>query len=361
MTRLNEDSRHSKYVIRIICEGEKTEPLFFTSLCDLLIDGVYDIGDCDIKTIPQANVPEEESTTVDRGFYKGKKRKINETKKIEQVVIKGVPPLKWVRFAREQLSEGVDETWAVFDMDDHPAHKLAFEEAEKVIDGKIVNIAFSSRSFEYYLLLHFEYLYNNFQFTECGERKNGKKVSCNCMTTHALEKSCNGERCINGYARMMNYWEETKSSESTFPLVENQLRVGIINAHKLRRESDIFESAPIYERNPYTNVDRLVCRLIKTEVFDAGTTCLYTDAGDRLDIWVDKNIIVILNKSDRTTIIKSGLLKKYNSKTKKITNLNERLLLKPQEHTFCVLNFNDLDVVLIEKTTTHPEYIFLPD
>lgn len=28
MARQSEDSRHSKYVIRIICEGEKTEPLF---------------------------------------------------------------------------------------------------------------------------------------------------------------------------------------------------------------------------------------------------------------------------------------------------------------------------------------------
>lgn len=361
MERLKEDSRHSKYVIRIICEGEKTEPLFFTSLCDLLIDGVYDIGDCDIKTIPQANVPEEKSTSVGRGSYKGRKRKVNETTKIEPVVIKGVPPLKWVRFAREKLSEGVDETWAVFDMDGHPAHKLAFEEAEEVIDGKIVNIAFSSRSFEYYLLLHFEYLYYNFQATECGERKNKKKVYYNCMTASALEKSCNGERCINGYARMMNYWNETKSSESTFPLVENRLRAGIINTYKLRSESDIFESAPIYERNPYTNVDRLVCRLIKTEVIDAGTTCLYTDTGDRLDIWVFKNIIIILNNSGRTTIIKAGLLKKYSSKTNKLTNLNERLLLNPQEYTFCFLNFNDLDVALIERTTTHPEYIFLPD
>ena len=35
MARNNENTRHSKYVIRIVCEGEKTEPLFFTSLCDL--------------------------------------------------------------------------------------------------------------------------------------------------------------------------------------------------------------------------------------------------------------------------------------------------------------------------------------
>lgn len=35
MARNNRNIRHSKYVIRIVCEGDKTEPLFFTSLCAL--------------------------------------------------------------------------------------------------------------------------------------------------------------------------------------------------------------------------------------------------------------------------------------------------------------------------------------
>ena len=30
MARTSENKRHSKYVIRIVCEGDKTEPLFFT-------------------------------------------------------------------------------------------------------------------------------------------------------------------------------------------------------------------------------------------------------------------------------------------------------------------------------------------
>lgn len=34
MARTSENKRHSKYVIRIVCEGDKTEPLFFTDLCD---------------------------------------------------------------------------------------------------------------------------------------------------------------------------------------------------------------------------------------------------------------------------------------------------------------------------------------
>ena len=64
------------------------------------------------------------------------------------------------------MSEGVDESWAVYDKDEHPKHEEAMAEAIKIIDGKKVNIAFSSRSFEYYLLLHFEYLYYSFDATE---------------------------------------------------------------------------------------------------------------------------------------------------------------------------------------------------
>ena len=61
MARNNENTRHSKYVIRIVCEGEKTEPLFFTSLCDLYFK---DCEDMDVRTIPQPNIPQDESNMI---------------------------------------------------------------------------------------------------------------------------------------------------------------------------------------------------------------------------------------------------------------------------------------------------------
>ena len=75
MARQSEDSRHSKYVIRIICEGEKTEPLFFTSLCDKLLDENDGMEKWDVKTIPQPDIPEEKPSGADRGLYKNKKKK----------------------------------------------------------------------------------------------------------------------------------------------------------------------------------------------------------------------------------------------------------------------------------------------
>ena len=123
MARNNENTRHSKYVIRIVCEGEKTEPLFFTSLCDLYFK---DCEDMDVRTIPQPNIPQdEEAENYSRGNYKGKKRKTktHEENPVEDVVITGTPPLKWVQYARQILSEGVDESWAVYDKDEHPKHE----------------------------------------------------------------------------------------------------------------------------------------------------------------------------------------------------------------------------------------------
>lgn len=115
MARVSQHTRHSKYVIRIVCEGDKTEPLFFTSLCDLYC---RDNEALDVRTVPQPRIPlDEEETTTSRGGYKGKKRKVKSTGDMppKEEPITGVPPLKWVQYGRKILSEGVDESWAVYD------------------------------------------------------------------------------------------------------------------------------------------------------------------------------------------------------------------------------------------------------
>lgn len=360
MARQSEDSRHSKYVIRIICEGEKTEPLFFTSLCDKLLDENGGEEEWDVKTIPQPDIPEEKPSMADRGLYKNKKKRVKGKKDKLQPEVQGQPPLSWIRLSRKKLNEGVDEAWAVFDKDEHPARKDAFEEAEKLIDDKKVNIAFSSRSFEYYLLLHFEYLYHPFHATECGERIDGKKVNYNCMTEKSKENACHGEKCINGYARLKKYWNETKTSQSTFPLIEKRLKAGIINAKRLRIESNSKENCPIYDRNPYTNVDKLVCRLIHTEIIPYHEECLFKDSGDELFIRVHKNVIIVCNKSSHTVVIPEGLLKKYNWEIDKYESLNDRCILPANEYTFWIFTLKEPEVILIEKKKTYPEYIFFP-
>lgn len=232
MARKNENSRQSRKVIHIVCEGTHTEPQFFGSIRDRILDGKYTIGNYEINIIPKPIYSDDADDHIPRarGVYQAKKirraKKPGETE--EGFLIGFAAPLNWVKTAQEKLRESNgDEAWAVFDKDGHPAMAEAFAAAEEVIGGRTVGIAFSSRSFEYYLLLHFEYLYKEFNATECGERVNGNKKLLKCMLPEAKAGSCTGDVCINGYARAKKHWVRSKSNESMFPLVEDRL-------HKLK-------------------------------------------------------------------------------------------------------------------------------
>ena len=362
MARTNENKRHSKYVIRIVCEGDKTEPLFFTDLCDQFYG---DSKDFDVRTIPQPNIPVEDAEAdSSRGNYKGKKRKVKsggQKNVAEDEVITGVPPLKWVLYARKIMSEGVDESWAVYDKDEHPKHEEAMAEANKIIDGKKVNIAFSSRSFEYYLLLHFEYLYYSFDATECGERIKGKKQIYECGTGKNPDKECNGKKCINGYARKHGYWMESKSSVSTFPLVKDKLLKGIINACRLRTESDSKTNEPIYKRNPYTNVDILVGRLIGKETVSYGATYTFRDHGSDWSVRLDEKGLNLTNNKNGYEIFQRGMFMIYDWEKNTQKELNEMVLLLDYRETqllFCTLTSSQIVSV---KVGAEKEVILLPN
>lgn len=362
MARTNENKRHSKYVIRIVCEGDKTEPLFFTDLCDQFYG---DSKDFDVRTIPQPNIPVEDAgADSSRGNYKGKKRKVKsggQKNVAEDEVIIGVPPLKWVLYARKIMSEGVDESWAVYDKDEHPKHEEAMAEANKIIDGKKVNIAFSSRSFEYYLLLHFEYLYYSFDATECGERIKGKKQIYECGTGKNPDKDCDGKKCINGYARKHGYWMESKSSISTFPLVKDKLLKGMINACRLRTESDSKTDEPIYKRNPYTNVDILVGRLIGKETVSYGTTYTFRDHGSDWSVKLDEKGLNLTNNKNGSEIFQRGMFIIYDLEKNTRKELNEKVLLLGSEDTNLLpCTLTDRQVISI-KLSHEKEVLLLPN
>jgi hypothetical protein len=349
MARRNENSRHSNYVLRIVCEGEKTEPLFFSDLCQAYLS---DNPSVDARTIPQPPVVEEEVViNSQRGNYRGKKRKVNnpDDVSLENTNITGVPPLKWVRYARQILNKGVDEAWAVYDKDNHPMHKEAADEAARIIDGKRVNIAFSSRSFEYYLLLHFEYLYHRFEETECGQRLSGKKYIYECGTGRHPEHDCHGEKCINGYARTHGYWQESKSSTSTFPLVKDKLITGLVNACRLRMESDNVTQKPFYERNPYTTADKLVSRIIGCETVEYGETYHYSNHKDSFSIKLVDRSITISNGGNTTQLLTRSLLSIYDVNTQRSAAILEKnILLNPGESTNVQCNLNESQVVALK-------------
>ena len=166
------------YSFLIICEGENTEPSFFNSIKDRIIDGIYQLTWLENKNVSITIRPEPKEDAEAKTLSISNHKPIRQTRRLNKsdgiVYIENNPlPLKFVNEGQEKLEDKTfDEVWAVFDHDNHPARKEAFEKAKKVIDGKVVKIAFSSIAFEYYLILHFERIHNAFLKSECrGSRK----------------------------------------------------------------------------------------------------------------------------------------------------------------------------------------------
>lgn len=125
----------------------------------------------------------------------------------------------------------MDEMWIVFDCDRHSRKPEAFKGASE--DG--IGIAYSSISFETWILLHFTY----------STRPYG---SCDDLVK-VLDK-----HFPNGYDKAMNnLFEETAGADHA------GLRKAIANARRLDSEMQrVNPGKPIYELNPYTNVHELL-------------------------------------------------------------------------------------------------------
>jgi len=269
------------YTICVVTEGEKTENNFF--------DKLYKSERCrnpelpyTLQTVPPP-VEDEEQNEDEPGRESGVLA-LKGSADLAEDVYKGIPlPLKWVKMGIA-LVGAFNEVWIAFDKDGHPAAKDAFDEFIKArAKDKRLNLIFSSRCFEYYMLQHFEYLYHSFEKSECNEkvgRKKGKKtktVYLECCTDKAKQGACDGDLCntdnppcINGYARKQGYWTESKN-DAAFDTVHN-IYAGIVNAHNIKWTSLSTEDASkaVYERNPYLNTYRLTARLMMLGVLEKG-------------------------------------------------------------------------------------------
>lgn len=331
--------KESKHSILIICEGESTEPIFFNSIRDEILKGTYDLNAV-ITIRPEPRIEdtdysEDSPHKIERPKRESKKARFLE----EPEVITGVPPAKWVKEGiRELENQSYDEVWAVFDHDNHPARKEAFELSETKIDGKKVEIAFSSRSFEYYILLHFERIFKSFTETKCSQTFNEsgrrRRIYVNCGTNKHPE-DCHGERCILGYARTQNYWI-TEDNRSLFPIIKDRLDLGFINSAWIRFKYQSNEDkVPIYDRNPYITTDILIKRLVGKEDFEWVWTSneynlngIYVQVQDGLNGRIKNNrrtSILLLEDSFRT----------IDDMGRVILPLGKRIVLEPNgEYTF---------------------------
>ena len=267
------------YSICVVSEGEKTENNFF--------DKLYKFEKSRNPELPYTMQTVPPPVDDEHGDKEGTGRKsgtLNLKGSADAVVdeYKGVPlPMKWVKMGIA-LAGTFNEVWIDFDKDGHPAAREAFEEFITArAKDKGLNLIFSSRSFEYYMLQHFEYLYHDFEKSECNEkvvRNKGKKtrtVYLGCCTDQAKQGSCDGELgntdkppCINGYSRKQGYWTESKN-DMAFNVVHN-IYAGIVNSHNIKWASLSTEdiAKTVYERNPYLNTYRLTARLMMLGVLE---------------------------------------------------------------------------------------------
>lgn len=182
-------------------------------------------------------------------------------------------PLRFVAFAaakNEQSGGLFDEIWAVYDKNGHTEHK----EARKKAEGDGIKIAFSSRSFEYWLLLHFERINQAFSQTECKEGKGKKKKSVNCGSKENTNfNDCKGSRCIAGYLRNKGYlpiYEKSSTPEAltemmSILLSEKHLKNAMENAAWLRYHQEKLNQE-IYNINPWSNIDKLVKSILGIQI-----------------------------------------------------------------------------------------------
>ena len=259
------------YSICIICEGEKTEPYFYGDLIAWMERERWPL-DYQYRIFP-VPVSRDESDIDTKGRLSARRQLENMPTQTDEVIMRGPMPECWVDSGIAQLKT-FSEVWVVFDKDDHPHHQQAFEKVrrERAIHHNL-NLAFSSRCFEMYLLQHFEYNTQAFLKSECDGKINGKTRYFNCCLPNAIpDQACDGDTCINGYARSHGYWQNSKNGQ-TFSFVRN-LWYGIFNSHRLKWHSlaTLPVDAEVYERNPYLDSYRLTLRLMGYHSLEHGDT-----------------------------------------------------------------------------------------
>lgn len=193
-----------KTSIFIACEGKNTEPLYFEKIKEVVEGSTYAI-----TVYPDKS--DENPVSHALGLVREAQSRIND----------------------------FDEVWVVFDKDGYAKHKETFELADKEMNGKKVNIAFSSIAFEQWVLLHFE-----------------KSVAA-----HAKSKD------IIQYLKDQQYYPDyAKSNEkSTYTFLQNRTLQAIENAVWLRHYNGALTNTPVYDINPYTDIDKLVTKLCAIE------------------------------------------------------------------------------------------------
>jgi hypothetical protein len=260
-------AKKTDYTILIVCEGSSTEPNYFQGIKEHIAKENIWIDNVEITISPKPPLDDKDLEEQPTSKHKSKRKKRqlrvveNEPTPIIEEKYKAAP-VRYVREAQQGLKDGTfDEVWAVFDKDGHPKPKEAYELSEQEVEEKKVNIAFTSIAFEHWVLLHFGKNNTAFLKSECKEGTGKSKKAIGCGT--GISGDCFGAKCVIGYIKTCQYLDYGKSM-NLFPQLRDNTQLALENAAWLRYQQ-LNNTLPIWEQNPYTDIDFLVKRLLQID------------------------------------------------------------------------------------------------
>lgn len=324
--------------IVIVCEGSDTEPSYLEDLCKKAAHRFDNIRIVPFGNESKLSVLRTHNAAQAKNGRKRRKLIYNSSassgnfywvKEEEDDALYEkykAQPTRYVREAQLFMEDGYVEGWAVYDHDKFPNHKEARTLADSVPN---LNIAFSSISFEEWMLLHFERNPKPFDCSCCKE--NQKEVGCGLAETEP-DKNCHGERCLIGYLREKQYIPDySKSKKDLFSsFTMPRINIARVNAAWIKTISD---DKTIYNRNPYCDFDALVERLLGLEdryfwIGDASEMVI-----DRCKISITREMqtpsIKLTNTGNRTLITNFTELDKLANPLAE----DKRIVLNPEEST----------------------------
>lgn len=262
-------AKKTGYSVLIVCEGVNTEPAYFESLESYIRinysehykDGIA------FEIFPYGPEVLEEFEKEDELFSRKKNTRV--IRHSEQEINDDIEeeyyaaPVRWVRYAQiNSINSGYNQVWSVFDYDNRQIDhiKKSFELAKEPVENGIneVQIAFSSYSFEYWILLHYTLYESYLGSSECKEGKNS--ILCG---TKIHADDCEGQKCLAGciYLFDSEVGGILKTKKSTFPFIESSMKNAHIRAEYMK-ELHSLNTTNIWEMHPVTTMNKMLEYLI---------------------------------------------------------------------------------------------------
>jgi len=351
-------SRKGVYTVLIVSEGSNTEPSYFESLKKYLNENYEDLypNGIDFTIFPYSPEKLELIEAEDENDLFVRRRGNRPIIQPAVIINEDIEdqyksePLRWVRYAQKEAEgAGYDQVWAVFDYDNRPDKTIEKTlKLSKKRDGDYPNIgiAYSSYSFEYWLVLHYELFIKNLEKSEC---KDEDKNSILCGT-NVNQNDCQGSKCLSGYLsnKDQNLRGIIKSKKSTFPYVEQHIFKACIRAEYILNLPEN-TGKKLYEKKPVTTVNKLITSLITTFPKITWSYDGKINFGNyEINSSINQNSLLLNLETNgkETILIKKNMIKIYDKELIEF-NSNKSRILEAKEASKQILQINLKDMNLL--------------